>query len=74
MLAYAALRLLGARRKWLEAGTISSLTAYALFVVLLLAYEGPQPALWGFLLLLFVAWRHKKNFQVLAGHAQPNRG
>ena len=74
MLAYAALRLVGAKRKWLEAGTISSLSAYALFVALLLVYEGPQPAFWGFLLLLFVAWRHKKNFQVLAGQSQPSRG
>jgi len=64
---YAVLRVTGGKRRWLEAGTISSLAAYALFVVLLLFAEGAQMALYGAILLMFVAWRHKKNFRILLG-------
>jgi len=66
VLLYVALRWLGKRRKWVEAGTRASLTGYALFVAILFVREDLASALFGLVFLLFVAWRHKKNFQNMA--------
>lgn len=68
---YILLRFLGARLQWRERGTIASLSAAALFVLLLLLWQSPRMAALGVALLLFVAWRHKKNFQALATRVGP---
>jgi glycerol-3-phosphate acyltransferase PlsY len=69
---YAVLRVTGAKRKWLEAGTIASLSSWALFALLLLIFEQRQNAAYAAVMLAILAWRHKKNFQIMAGAAQPN--
>ncbi|MCC6294290.1 MAG: glycerol-3-phosphate acyltransferase [Bryobacterales bacterium] len=63
VLVYIVLRKIGKRRKWVEEGTRASLTGYALFVAILFAREDLASALFGLAFFLFVAWRHKKNFQ-----------
>ena len=65
---YIALRFIGGKLKWTERGTIASLSASVLFVILLFL-QSAQVALLGLLLLAFVAWRHKKNFQTIAAGA-----
>jgi glycerol-3-phosphate acyltransferase PlsY len=65
MLFFAALRVAGSRLGWREAGTIASITAYALFVAILFWREATVSALFGLGLLAFVAWRHKSNFRKL---------
>ncbi|MFN7923248.1 MAG: glycerol-3-phosphate acyltransferase [Bryobacteraceae bacterium] len=67
---YIVLRIVGSKLEWPERGTIASLSSSVLFVVLLAVTEGHFSAALGLVLLLFVAWRHKKNFQVLADAAQ----
>lgn len=62
---YAAVRLTGAKHRWVEAGTIASLGTWALFVLLLFFFQGRQDALGAATVMLFSAWRHKKNFQIL---------
>lgn len=69
---YILLRFIGARLQWRERGTIASLSASALFVLLLLLWQSPRMAALGVALLLFVAWRHKKNFQALATRVDPH--
>lgn len=73
VISYVLLRVIGSKMQWTERGTIASLSSAVLFVVLLAAMEGNLAAGLGFLLLLFVAWRHKKNFQVLASATQSQR-
>lgn len=65
---YLALRLIGGKLNWTERGTIASLSASIVFVVLLFL-QSPRMAVPGILLLAFVAWRHKKNFQTIAARA-----
>jgi glycerol-3-phosphate acyltransferase PlsY len=69
---YILLRFAGARFQWRERGTIASLSASALFVLLLLLWQSPRMAALGVALLLFVAWRHKKNFQALTTRVDPH--
>jgi acyl phosphate:glycerol-3-phosphate acyltransferase len=66
VLLYMLLRWVGKKRKWVEAGTRASLTGYALFVAILFAREDLVSALFGLFFLIFVAWRHKRNFQNMA--------
>lgn len=66
VLLYVALRLIGGKLRWTERGMIASLSAGVLFVSLLFWDRGIRPAALGAILLAFVAWRHKKNFQTLA--------
>jgi glycerol-3-phosphate acyltransferase PlsY len=63
---YVLLRFVGKKRNWLEAGTIASLTGYAVFVLLLFLYEDRASAWFGLAFFALAAWRHKKNFQNLA--------
>jgi glycerol-3-phosphate acyltransferase PlsY len=63
-------RLIGSRRKWIEAGARASLAAAALFALLLLVSEGARQALYGAILLAIVTWRHRDNLRRLAGAAQ----
>jgi glycerol-3-phosphate acyltransferase PlsY len=69
---YVVLRIVGSKMQWAERGTRASITASVLFVVLLFVFESRHLALLGLLLLVFVAWRHKKNFEVMA-HAARQR-
>ncbi len=64
---YLKLRLVGGKFQWAERGFIASFLASALFAFLI-AWRVGFPAAWaGFALLGFIAWRHKKNIQVLSG-------
>ncbi len=53
------------RLKWREAGTIGSLTTWVLFVFLMVTFVGRRAAFYAAIMTLFLAWRHKKNFQNL---------
>ena len=64
------IRTAAGRLKWREAGTIASLTTWTLFVLLLLAFVGRQDATYAALMTLFLAWRHRKNFQKLLSLGQ----
>jgi len=64
---YVVLRLVGGKFQWTERGFIASFSASVLFAMLIAWREGFPTAWAGFALLAFVAWRHKKNIQVLAG-------
>ena len=63
--AFAAVRLAGSKRKWKEAGMISSLVSWVVFTALMAAFRQPQDAAVAALMTLLLAWRHKKNFQNL---------
>jgi glycerol-3-phosphate acyltransferase PlsY len=62
---YALLRVVTGKLNFLEAGTIASLAAYAAFVATLFLREDRQSFYFGLAFFLFVAWRHKKNFENL---------
>jgi len=62
---YLILRAIGAKLQWTERGTVASISSGCLFVVLLMWMEGLALAAPALVLLLFVVWRHRKNFQVL---------
>jgi glycerol-3-phosphate acyltransferase PlsY len=62
---FTALRITGARRKWIEAGTRASLTTWFLFAAAVAVMHTQQEALFAALMAVFVTWRHKKNFIVL---------
>jgi hypothetical protein len=64
---YVLLRILGSKLQWTERGFIASFSASLVFALLIFWHEGFPTAWAGFALLAFVAWRHKKNIQVLAG-------
>ncbi len=66
---FAVVRVTGARRKWVEAGTIASLGTWILFTGFMLVFEGRQDTLNAVLMTLFLAWRHKNNFRILAGQS-----
>jgi hypothetical protein len=67
---YVALRIIGGKLEWTERGFIASFSASVLFAVLIAWREGFPTAWAGFALLAFVAWRHKKNIQVLGSAAR----
>jgi len=60
------MRLAGSRLKWREAGAIASVSAWVFFVLLALVFVSPREAMFACFMTLFLAWRHKKNFQNLA--------
>ncbi|MBI3665936.1 MAG: glycerol-3-phosphate acyltransferase [Acidobacteria bacterium] len=66
---FVVVRLAGSRLKWREAGAIGSLATWAVFTLLMLAFAGPQDSLFAAVMTLFLAWRHKKNFQNLLAPA-----
>ena len=68
---FAAVRLLGSKRKWAEAGTRASLSTWVLFTVLMLAAAGLRDAAMAALMTAFLAWRHRANFQRLLAPARP---
>lgn len=56
----------GGRLKWREAGTIASLTTWALFTLMMLVFVGVPDAICSALMTLFLTWRHKQNLRRLA--------
>ena len=68
--AFAAIRVMGSRLKWREAGAIGSLLTWVIFAVLVLAFSGPQHAANAALMILFLSWRHRQNFRNLLKPAQ----
>ncbi|MBM3798002.1 MAG: glycerol-3-phosphate acyltransferase [Acidobacteria bacterium] len=64
---YILLRMIGGKLQWSERGFIASFSASVLFVLLIAMREGFPVAWAGFALLAFVAWRHKKNIEILMG-------
>ncbi|HEX5411289.1 MAG TPA: glycerol-3-phosphate acyltransferase [Terriglobia bacterium] len=67
------MRSIGSRLKWPESGATASISTWGLFVILMLAFVSLQEALYAALLTLFLAWRHKKNFQRLLAHRSSRR-
>ena len=66
---YVLLRLIGGKLQWTERGFIASFSAVVLFALLIAWREG-FPTAWACVaVVVFIAWRHKKNIQVLAGAA-----
>jgi acyl phosphate:glycerol-3-phosphate acyltransferase len=65
--AFVIVRITGSRLKWREAGAIASIGSSVFFALLILATTGSHEAAYAGLLTLFLAWRHKKNFQNLFG-------
>ncbi len=64
-LCYIAGRVMGKRRQWVEAGALSSVGASVVLAILLAIFETAQAAAGAALLVVFLAWRHKKNWQIL---------
>lgn len=62
---FVAMRVIGSKLKWPEAGAMASMSTWILFVILMLAFVSPQDAVYAALLTLFLGWRHKKNFRNL---------
>ena len=62
---FTAARIAGGKLKWREAGTVASLTTWALFVLLMLFFVGRPDAACAAVMLSFLTWRHKKNLQNL---------
>ena len=70
---FAIVRVAGSRLKWKEAGAIASLATWAGFTVLMFALVGPQDGAMAAVMTVFLALRHKKNFQNLPAPAQAAR-
>jgi glycerol-3-phosphate acyltransferase PlsY len=64
-------RIVGSRKRWVEAGARASLAAAALFVVLLLVTQGAGQALYASVLAAIVTWRHKDNLRRILAAAHP---
>ncbi len=62
---FVAVRLLGSRLRWREAGTIASISTWILFAILMGAWVGGSHTRNALLMTLFLAWRHKQNFRNL---------
>jgi glycerol-3-phosphate acyltransferase PlsY len=62
---FTVLRVSGAKRRWLEAGTIASLSSWFLFAAIVASLRPPQEAWLAALMAGLVTFRHKKNFAVL---------
>ena len=58
-------RLLGSRRKWSEAGMIASVGTWVFFTILMAFMVGGPDVRNAALMTVFLAWRHKQNFQNL---------
>ena len=62
---FAVARVVFGKRKWREAGAIASLTAWALFTLLMLLFVGRLEATCASVMLMFLVWRHSANLQRL---------
>ncbi len=66
---FVVVRLAGSRLRWREAGMIASLASWVFFTLLLFARVGPPEASLAAAMTVFLAWRHRKNFQNLLAPA-----
>ncbi len=64
-------RLVGRRFKWKEAGAMASVGSWVFFVVVMAIRLQFTDATYAAVMTLFLAWRHKKNFQNMFAGAQP---
>ena len=62
---FAVARVALGRLKWPEAGMIASITTWVLFTFLMLAFVGRPDVIYAAAMTLFLALRHKKNFENL---------
>jgi len=62
-------RLLGSNKKWPEAGAIASVATWVFFASLTYYYETGVATRNAILMTVFLAWRHKTNFQNLLRRA-----
>ncbi len=62
---FAVFRVAAGRLKWPEAGMMASMTTWVLLTLLMTVFVGRPDATYAALMTLFLAWRHKKNFQNL---------
>ncbi len=67
LVVFVIVRVTGSRLKWKEAGAIASIGSWVFFALLILVVVGSRDAAYAGLMTLFLAWRHKKNFQNLFG-------
>jgi glycerol-3-phosphate acyltransferase PlsY len=67
LVVFVIVRVTGSRLKWKEAGAIASIGSWVFFALLILVMGGGRDAVYAGLMTLFLAWRHKKNFQNLFG-------
>ncbi len=67
LVVFVTLRLTGSKLKWKEAGAIASISTWFFFALLILVLASAREAFYAALMALFLAWRHKKNFQNLFG-------
>ncbi|MCL5006281.1 MAG: glycerol-3-phosphate acyltransferase [Acidobacteria bacterium] len=65
---FVVVRIIGGRLKWPEAGALASVSTWVVFTILMLGFVSPQDAVYAALLTLFLAWKHKQNFQRLMAH------
>lgn len=66
---FVTVRLGAGRLKCKEAGMIASLCTWVFFALLAFIFVGSQAASFAATMTLFLAWRHKRNFQNLLGMA-----
>ena len=64
---FAVARVVFGKLRWREAGAIASLTTWVVFTFLMIGFVGNLDAACAAGMTLFLAWRHKKNFQNLLG-------
>jgi acyl phosphate:glycerol-3-phosphate acyltransferase len=64
---FLAVRLTGSHFKWGERGMLASISSWVLFTILMLLFRTPGEAAFAACMTLFLAWRHRKNFQNLMG-------
>ena len=64
-------RLVGKKLKWKEEGAMSSVGSCVVFTVLLAIWLQPVDAIYAAIMTLFLAWRHKKNFQNMLSRTPP---
>jgi glycerol-3-phosphate acyltransferase PlsY len=62
---FTALRVTGSKRRWIEAGTIASLTTWFVFAAAVAMLATKPEALFAAGMAAFVTWRHKRNFSIL---------
>ena len=70
---FAAARVTFGKLKWREAGALTSLTAWLLFVLLMLCIGSRLDAIYALLMLLFLTWRHNTNLRRMLGNGEPAR-
>lgn len=65
LMVFLTLRITGSKLKWKEAGATASIGSWIFFALLILVMASGREAIYAGLMAMFVAWRHKKNFQNL---------